>query len=210
VGQQRRTCMMLLSPRRRLVVLIGPYCSCGGSVTKFDMTRRRALPREPEHRLLPTLTCRSLVQGRFAPAVIIQYDENAIYYYPSYPRREDTRAQARERKYQSASRTNDRVPKHEAIDSSKRLLSCRCNDKKVSRSPRNSGLETSASPCTRRNTLRYVWTASKSRWDFKRCERARRKRLISWTVAKERISRSAAAGDSDFEYVKNASSGGKR
>ena len=85
---------MLLSPQRRLVVLIGPYCSCGGSVTKFDMTRRRALPREPEHRLLPTLTCRNLV-GRFAPAVIIQYDENAIYYYPSYPRREDTRAQAR-------------------------------------------------------------------------------------------------------------------
>lgn len=105
------------------------------------------------------------------------------------------------------SRTNARVPKHEAMESSKRLLSCLCNDKKLSRSARNSGLETRTSPCTRRNKLRYVWTASKSRRDFKRCERAHRKRLKSWIVAKERISKSAAAGESDFAKVKNASSG---
>ena len=110
--------------------------------------------------------------------------------------------------HQRVSRTNARVPKHEAIESSKRLLSCLCNDRKASRSVRNSGLETSCSPCTRRNKLRYVWTASKSRRDFKRCERARRKRLKSRRVAKERISKSAAAGERDFEKVKNASSGG--
>ena len=110
--------------------------------------------------------------------------------------------------HQRVSRTNARVPKHEAIQSSKRLLSCLCNDRKASRSVRNSGLETSCSPCTRRNKLRYVWTASKSRRDFKRCERARRKRLMSWRVAKERISKSAAAGESDFAKVKNASSDG--
>jgi len=108
--------------------------------------------------------------------------------------------------HQRVSRTNASVPKHEAIESSKRLLSCLCNDKKASRSIRNSRLETRCSPCTRRNKLRYVWTASKSRRDFKRCERARRKRLRSW-VAKERISKSAAAGESDFAKVKNSSSG---
>lgn len=108
--------------------------------------------------------------------------------------------------HQRVSRTNARVPKHEAIESSNRLLSCLCNDKKASRSVRNSGLETSCSPCTRRNKLRYVWTASKSRRDFKRCERARKKRLKSWRVAIERISKSAAAGESDFAKVKNASS----
>lgn len=110
--------------------------------------------------------------------------------------------------HQMVSRTNARVPKHEAIESSKRLLSSLCNDKKASRSIRNSGLEISCSPWTRRNKLRYVWTASKSRRDFKRCEMARRKRLKSWRVAKERISKSTAAGESDFAKVKNASSGG--
>jgi hypothetical protein len=82
-------------------------------------------------------------------------------------------------KHQRVSRTNARVPKHEAIESSKRLLSCLCNDKKASRSVRNSWSETRSSPCTRRNRLRYVWTASKSRRDFKRWERACRKRLKS-------------------------------
>jgi hypothetical protein len=110
--------------------------------------------------------------------------------------------------HQSVSRTKARVPKHEAIESNKRLLSCLCNNKKASRSVRNSGLETSCSPCTRRNKLRYVWTASKSRRDFNRCERACKKRFKSWRVAKERISKSAAAGESDFVKVKNASSGG--
>jgi hypothetical protein len=110
-------------------------------------------------------------------------------------------------RHQRVSRTNARVPKHEAIEFSMRPLSCFCNDKKASRSVRNFGLETSCSPCTRRNKLRYVWTASKSRRDFKRCERARRKRLKSWRVAKERISKSAAAGESDFAKVKNSSSG---
>jgi hypothetical protein len=109
---------------------------------------------------------------------------------------------------QRVSRTKARVPKHEAIESSNRLLSCLCNDKKASRSVRNSGLEISCSPCTRRNKLRYVWTASKSRRDSKRCERARRKTLKSWRVAKERISKSAAAGESNFAKVKNSSSGG--
>ncbi len=92
-----------------------------------------------------------------------------------------TLLQAHERKiqHQRVSRTNARVPKHEAIESSRRLLSCLCNDKNASSSARNSGLETRSSPCTRRNKLRYVWTASKSRRDSKRCERECRKRLKS-------------------------------
>ena len=104
------------------------------------------------------------------------------------------------------SRTKANVPKHEEMESSKRPLSCFCTNNKVSMSPRSSVLWMSISPCTRRNKLRYVWTASKSRRDLRRCVRAFRKMLKSCTVTKERISRSTAAGESDFAKAKNNSS----
>lgn len=104
------------------------------------------------------------------------------------------------------SRINPSAPIDEATTSNSRFVSCACTSFSVCSGSRSSSFATRTSPCMRRSTLRNVWTASKSRCERRRWQRALMKMLSPSIDTSARISRSSAAGVSVLTYAKRDSS----